>query len=359
MNNVKTFFVENVDDFLKPDDKEILGITKTFKLYLTKNDEVIKVKGFDNEGRATYVKGLTILSVLAGEAEEEIFVYGDQPIGDENDKIYYKIKEDKERILLSTFRNGERLEEWERLYNEKGEVKEDTHRFSMINAEIKLEYRYNEDGKMTESILYDLDGTPERIDEFIYEDKKLKKIIVKLQGYETLYPSTMKEFIYENGKLKNEREYIYPDRLIRETIFEYDNELITLRKEHRFLPVSVFSYFKFTYNKDKKITKEEFFENDNLVYTKNYIYDEKGRNITQELKDNGEILQGMMEYRYKDLEPKKTRLNEFLKERFYLDFFESGLVESEKGFTKSQSGDFEYELFYDYDDEGRLKRIHR
>lgn len=359
MNNVKTYFVENVDDFLKPDDREILELTKTYKLYLTKNDEVMKVKGFDSEGKATYVKGLTILSVIAGEAEEEIFVYEDEPIGDDNDKIYYRIKEEKDRISLSTFRNGQRIEEWERLYNENGEIKEDTHRFSTINAEIKLEYRYNEHGKLIESILYDLDGTPERIDEFEYEDKKLKKIIVKLQGYEALYPSTRKEFFYENGKLKNEREYIYPEKLIRETLFEYKDDLISLRKEERYLPFRVSSYFKFTYNKDKKIIKEEFFKDENLIYTKNYIYDDKGRNITQELKDRGDTLQGMMEYRYRNLEIKKSRLNEFLKERFYLEFIDNGLVESEKGFTKSQNGDFEYELFYEYDNIGRIKRIHR
>lgn len=359
MNNVKTFFVENVEDFLKPDDIELLGITKTYKLYLTKNNEVIKVKGFDSDGRATYVKGLTILSVLAGEGEEEIFIYEDESIGNESEKIYYRIKDDKDRIFLSTFRNGERVEEWERIYNEKGEVIEDTHRFSMINAEIKLGYKYNEYGKMTESILYDIDGTPERIDTFEYEDKRLKKIIVKLQGYEEIYPSTMKEFIYKNGKLINEKEYIFPDKLIRETIFEYTDDLITLRREERYLPSRISSYFRFTYNKDKKITKEEFYQDNNLVYTKNYLYDDKGRNIIQELKDNFETLQGMMEYRYIDSDIKKSRLNDFLKERFYLEFIDNGLVESEKGFTKSQNGDFEYELFYEYDDKGRIKRIHR
>ncbi len=359
MSNVKTLFVNEVSDFLKPNERDILEVTKTYKLYVSKNNEVLKVKGFDETGRATFVKGLTMLSVLAGEAEDEVFIYEDEPLGYDADKIYYRIKETDERIILSTFRNGERIEEWERVYNNIGEVSEDIHRFPTLDAQIKLEYFYNENGKITKSILYDLDETPERIDEFEYKEGKLKRIVVKLQGMEAIYPSTMKEFEYEYGKLKKESEYIYPNDLIKETIFEYDDNLITKRREERYLPIRVSSYFLFTYNNEKKLVKEEYYENENLVYKKIYVYDEKGRNTLQELKDFSDETQGMMEFKYKDEVIKKDRLNDFLKERFYLEFLENGIVEYEKGFTKSQNGDFEYELFYDYDEKGRIKRIHR
>ena len=129
MKKIKTILVSNVHESLKPDDPFFREATKTYMLYLTDKEELLKVKGFDEHGRITYNKGLTILSSMNIDADKEVFIYDNSllPEGEVVHRIL--MNDDGKELSMETFHSGKPVERWVRKYNDSGYVVSDTHIF--------------------------------------------------------------------------------------------------------------------------------------------------------------------------------------------------------------------------------------
>ena len=351
MKRIKTAFVEDVHDSLKPDDPFLREATRTYLLYFTENEELLKVKGFDEHGRVTYNKGFTILSTISIDSDKEVFIYEKNHLPDERVVHRLIISDDEKELTMETFHSGKLVEKWIRRFNEDGYVVSDSHSFVPYDAELEMIYELDDNGHIIKSTLYDLDGEEERVTEFKYEGDLLKETLVSLRGISGLYPSLKKEYLHsKDGRLIEEKELFYPDLLLKSIVYYYEGENLTRKEETSHIGVPGGSVVTFHYNKEGDIIKEEGFENDILSYVKELEYDDNRRLILQIIKDADGNKLAEIKYQYSDEEcMMPDRLKDFFKDRFYLDL-SKGALASETGFSKTNQDVFTYTLLYEYRD---------
>jgi len=351
MKKIKTAFVEDVHDSLKPDDPFLREATRTYLLYFTEKEELLKVKGFDEHGRVTYNKGFTILSTMTIESDTEVFIYKKNHLPDEKVVHRLVLSDDEKELTMETFHSGKLVEKWTRRFNEDGYVVSDIHSFVPYDAELEMIYELDDRGHIIKSTLYDLDREEERVTEFKYEGDLLKETLVSLRGISGLYPSIKKEYLHsKDGRLMEEKEFFYPDLLLKSIVYYYEGENLTRKEEISHIGVPGGSVVMFHYNKEGDIIKEEGFENDILSYVKELEYDDNRRLILQIIKDADGNKLAEIKYQYSDEEcMMPDRLKDFFKDRFYLDL-SKGALASETGFSKTNQDVFTYTLLYEYRD---------
>ncbi len=212
------------------------------------------------------------------------------------------------------FSDGSTGDEWENIYNEKGELTEcryhrendTTHCLSTVKrfnngkeceeitecSDGKIEKRktkYNDKGDITEETKYNEEGSVEWKDIYTYNDRG------KLIEYKNCF---------QDNSICNRRTYQYDDRdsliveknyrtdgsLIFKTVSEYDLSGNLTKETHYKSEDSVSSYYLYKYDdRNRKIEETSFFADGRMYNTENVNYKEDGTRTVLKWEDKEQI----------------------------------------------------------------------
>ena len=278
--------------------KRLLDRIQTYKVYFNRQKEPVRIKAFNKRGELEYRCFLR-----TGDLKRErpflqsVYIYRRRNKTDvlKRDTCYYFIEynEDGQRLKVTTYYGKDKYQTTYYKYNRNGQLVEDIVEPSLgfvwsDNFPRRYIYEYDERGRKTSYIRYDVDSSIEYRKRHYYDenDRVIKEEAFSGELYgESLIMSTLYDYRYSTGGNLVEEKRMYEEaegRREKRIEYSYKKETHLLVQKLEYIDNKMSSRTLYTYDNKGRLLKEEAFDSkgvDDLRFT--YEYNENSQVIKQ------------------------------------------------------------------------------